>query len=120
MAVEYPNTTIVGTGLTMEGIFQNYIVYQFVIDRTWSTMIIDEQQWSVMILLDVYLCKFRVRDYARQRYGIVLNDPIIEYAWNQLRISVYNEQIILTKPSDRFVSYVFKRPHFHDGLDVNR
>ena len=40
------NNTCVGVGLTMEGIFQNYAVYQYALDTYWSkSSQIDEQIW---------------------------------------------------------------------------
>lgn len=41
----YPNSTMYGTGLTMEGIYQNYIIYQFTIDRSWSQKELDPIEW---------------------------------------------------------------------------
>ena len=42
---------MVGAGLTMEGIFQNYIQYQFMIDRIWSSDSLEEQKWSFLYIL---------------------------------------------------------------------
>ena len=36
---------MVGGGLTMEGIQQNYMVYQFMIDRIWSNRMINIDKW---------------------------------------------------------------------------
>ena len=44
---------MVGAGLTMEGIFQNYIQYQFMIDRIWSSDSLEEQQWSFLDIQNV-------------------------------------------------------------------
>ena len=36
---------LVGGGLTMEGINQNYVVYQFAIERMWSTSELKPFSW---------------------------------------------------------------------------
>ena len=36
---------MVGGGLTMEGIHQNYVIYQFMVDRMWSKQMIDIDPW---------------------------------------------------------------------------
>jgi hypothetical protein len=32
----YPHSSCIGVGLTMEGIYQNYAIYQYALDRYWS------------------------------------------------------------------------------------
>uniref|UniRef100_A0A914XTW9 Alpha-N-acetylglucosaminidase n=1 Tax=Plectus sambesii TaxID=2011161 RepID=A0A914XTW9_9BILA len=104
-AVAYPNGTMVGVGLTMEGIFQNYVQYQFLIDRTWSSADLDKQQW--------------ITDYSISRYGQY--DDLTASAWSLLQTSVYSEPIPADEQTDVensggnlkiawFESYLFDRP----------
>ena len=44
LALTSPNS-MVGAGLAMEAINQNYIVYQFTIDRMWSNKMLIIPQW---------------------------------------------------------------------------
>lgn len=41
----YPNTTMVGTGLTMEGINQNYVAYDIMLEMGWRGEAPDLNQW---------------------------------------------------------------------------
>lgn len=44
-ARKYPNSTMVGTGLTMEGINQNYVVYDKMLEMGWRKRVPDLNQW---------------------------------------------------------------------------
>jgi len=75
-ATQYPNSTLVGVGLTMEGIYQNYPIYQFTWDRAWSSRNrLDQSNWIIQ--------------YAKARYGVY--DEHIEKAWHTLWTTVYDE-----------------------------
>ena len=41
------NSSMVGTGLTMEGIFQNYVMYDLMLEMGWRTSPPDPVQWWV-------------------------------------------------------------------------
>ncbi len=80
-----------GIGLTMEGIEQNPVIYELMMQHTWQTQ---------PVQLDAWLSK-----YARNRYG-VKNDSL-EKAWQILTQTAYNgkeirdgaESIITGRPT---------------------
>lgn len=41
------NSTMVGTGLTMEGTGQNYVIYDFANELAWRTAAANLSDWSV-------------------------------------------------------------------------
>lgn len=71
------NGTMVGVGLTMEGIFQNYIVYDLTLQMAWVDTPLDAETW--------------VSAFAAQRYQS--RDVHIEQAWAILLRSVYNRTL---------------------------
>uniref|UniRef100_A0A1B0DPA5 Phosphoenolpyruvate carboxykinase (GTP) n=1 Tax=Phlebotomus papatasi TaxID=29031 RepID=A0A1B0DPA5_PHLPP len=68
------NSTMVGVGITPEGINQNYVMYEFALEMAWNFESVDEEAWFFK--------------YASIRYGHV-NFQAID-AWQQLRNSVYS------------------------------
>ncbi|XP_019869877.2 alpha-N-acetylglucosaminidase isoform X2 [Aethina tumida] len=68
------NSTMIGTGITMEGINQNYVIYEFMIENMWRQEPVNKSQWF--------------NDYARRRYG--KDNAIASKAWSILMDSVYN------------------------------
>mmetsp|Transcript_61107 Transcript_61107/g.144303 ORF Transcript_61107/g.144303 Transcript_61107/m.144303 type:complete len:325 (-) Transcript_61107:29-1003(-) len=64
----------VGTGLTMEGIEQNPVVYELALDLRWQTSPPDIQQW--------------ITSYHTRRYGVF--SPGADRAWQRLANTVYN------------------------------
>ena len=78
-ANELENSTMVGVGITPEGLFQNYVVYQFALEKAWNYKEINHKKW--------------IKFYARTRYGVEKKNaaaPIIEQAWLLLLKSVYS------------------------------
>ncbi|XP_020641296.3 alpha-N-acetylglucosaminidase [Pogona vitticeps] len=73
-ARSFLNSTMVGVGLTPEGIEQNDIMYELMTDLGWQREPLDLQQWTAK--------------YATQRYGTT-NTQATE-AWQLLLRSVYN------------------------------
>lgn len=69
------NGTMVGVGLTMEGIFQNYVVYDLTLQMAWMDTAVDAVSW--------------VKDYVAQRYHSPANEHA-QTAWSFLLRSVYN------------------------------
>jgi alpha-N-acetylglucosaminidase len=69
-----PGSTMVGTGLTMEAIEQNPVVYELMTDMGWF-----ETSPPVHLWLD---------DYATQRYGVGHNSRLSQ-AWRLLLDGVY-------------------------------
>ncbi|KAL7647611.1 UNVERIFIED_CONTAM: hypothetical protein RMT77_001211 [Armadillidium vulgare] len=70
----YPNVTLVGTGLTPEGINQNYVLYDFMLELPLSDVLPDPPQW--------------IEKYSIRRYGD--ESPELKQAWKLLLKSVYN------------------------------
>lgn len=68
------NSTMVGVGITPEGINQNYVMYEFALEMAWNFESVDEEVWFFK--------------YASIRYGHI-NFQAID-AWQQLRNSVYS------------------------------
>lgn len=63
---------MIGTGLTPEGINQNYVIYDLMSESAWRKEPSDLQQWF--------------RNYTIRRYGKV-NEDIIR-AWQVLKVRV--------------------------------
>ncbi|KAG5871127.1 hypothetical protein JTB14_031139 [Gonioctena quinquepunctata] len=68
-----PNSTMIGTGLTPEGINQNYVIYDLMTEFAWRKEPADLNEWF--------------KNYTVRRYG-KLNVHIVE-AWHLLQNSVY-------------------------------
>lgn len=61
---------MVGVGITPEGINQNYVMYEFALDRAWYQNSTDVPDW--------------ITTYAFNRYGI--DDDHLKSAWAILRV----------------------------------
>ncbi|XP_065206466.1 alpha-N-acetylglucosaminidase [Planococcus citri] len=72
-----PNSTMIGTGITPEGINQNYVIYDFMTESSWRNSTIDTDEW--------------VEKYSERRY--VLNNNNLKFAWKLLKNSVYNYKL---------------------------
>jgi hypothetical protein len=67
------NGTLAGLGLTMEGMYQNEIVYELTLDVPWQTSVIDVEQW--------------LSTWIARRYGLQPNAPgatLVQQAWATL------------------------------------
>ncbi len=64
-------SSMIGIGLTPEGIEQNDIIYDFMMETTWYTSPVDLDIW--------------VSNYTHRRYGFVDEDLI--NAWHLLQVS---------------------------------
>ncbi|XP_053121685.1 alpha-N-acetylglucosaminidase [Hemicordylus capensis] len=73
-ARDFLNSTMVGIGLTPEGIEQNDVMYELMTDLGWRKEPVDLQHW--------------VTEYATQRYGT--GNAEATAAWQLLLRSVYN------------------------------
>ncbi|XP_077169204.1 alpha-N-acetylglucosaminidase [Paroedura picta] len=73
-ARRFPNSTMVGVGLTPEGIEQNDVMYELMTDIGWRKEPVDLRRWAA--------------DYAAQRYGA--RNANATAAWWLLLQSVYN------------------------------
>lgn len=65
------NSTMIGVGITMEGLNDNYVLYEFTLERGWQLDDFDEKQWY--------------DNFTATRYG--LNDPKVRRANDLLRVS---------------------------------
>lgn len=68
------NSTMVGTGLTPEGINQNYVMYDLMNEMAWRTEPVNLTEWFSA--------------YARRRYGAV--NTHADNAWQLLKSGVYS------------------------------
>lgn len=67
------NSTMIGVGITPEGINQNYVVYEFTLEKAWEFKEINHKQW--------------IKRYANTRYGFESNN--VQHGWLHLLKSVY-------------------------------
>ncbi|KAG5674947.1 hypothetical protein PVAND_004891 [Polypedilum vanderplanki] len=75
-AANMENSSMIGVGITPEGIHQNYVVYEFALEKAWDYQEINHKKW--------------IKNYARNRYGLVSHETTsIEHAWLLLLKSVY-------------------------------
>ncbi|XP_073824700.1 N-acetyl-alpha-glucosaminidase isoform X2 [Musca autumnalis] len=94
LARSKPNSTMIGVGITPEGINQNYVIYALALERAWENDEFNLTNW------------FNV--YSDVRYGVA--EQSLRKAWHLLRISVYSysglkklhgKYIIARRPSVR-------------------
>ncbi|XP_075152325.1 N-acetyl-alpha-glucosaminidase [Haematobia irritans] len=94
------NTTMVGVGITPEGINQNYVMYALVLEQSWLKDGINLTTWF--------------NRYSDVRYGIV--NSKLRKAWSLLRNSVYSytglvklhgKYIIARRPSVRLKTTIW-------------
>lgn len=96
-----PRSTMIGTGITPEGINQNYVIYDFMTESSWRNVTIDTDKW--------------VEKYSERRYGMSNNE--LTEAWKLLKNSVYNYKIpirlhgygyvVCKKPSLRLIPLIW-------------
>ena len=48
----YPNSTMIGIGLTPEGTLQNDVIYEFMMEHLWRTEPANLTEWSVLGLIN--------------------------------------------------------------------
>lgn len=72
-AANMKNSTMIGVGITPEGIYQNYVVYEFALEKAWKHKEINQKKW--------------IKYYTTVRYGFISDN--IEHAWMLLLKSVY-------------------------------
>lgn len=105
-ALRMPNSSMIGVGITPEGINQNYVIYLLALDRAWSNSDLNLTEWFA--------------NYATVRYGV--ENQNLQNAWHLLRDSVYSytgnrtihgKYIIVKRPSFYLQSWVW-----YNSLDV--
>jgi alpha-N-acetylglucosaminidase len=90
--------SLLGIGLTPEGIEQNPALYELMLDNTWRTDPIDLDAW--------------LKDYSFRRYGKADSDA--QKAWTILQNTVYNPGPKLTDAPESIIS---GRPTFQKSTD---
>ncbi|XP_044749402.1 alpha-N-acetylglucosaminidase [Coccinella septempunctata] len=68
------NSTMIGTGLTMEGINQNYVIYDLMTETAWRDKPTNLSDWFA--------------DYSVRKYGV--DSPIIKNCWRYFQKTLYN------------------------------
>ncbi|OQR81892.1 alpha-N-acetylglucosaminidase (NAGLU) [Thraustotheca clavata] len=91
---------MIGMGLTMEGIFQNYIVYDFSLEMNWQSQPRDVAKY--------------VERYAQSRYHIQ-NDEIVQKGWKDLIAAVYSgddkrNSLMTFRPNMQMLSSILDLP----------
>ncbi|XP_063537881.1 alpha-N-acetylglucosaminidase [Cydia strobilella] len=96
------NSTMIGVGLTPEGINQNYVVYELMLESAWRHAPVDLDRW--------------VTAYAERRYGC--NETAS--AWRYLLKSVYSfdglnkirgKYVVTRRPSFRIRPWAWYKSH---------
>lgn len=90
-AAKHPGSTMIGTGITPEGINQNYVMYELMNEMGWRSEPVELAPW--------------LEAYSHRRYG-AMNEFTLQ-AWKLLGRSVYNatygrhhtHSVIVNKPS---------------------
>ncbi|KAH9515418.1 hypothetical protein Btru_014406 [Bulinus truncatus] len=98
---QFPNSTMVGIGLTPEGIHQNEVMYEFMMENAWRTQPRVVDDWIVT--------------YARQRYGA--DSPSAAATWKLLMKSVYNAPTYV-RDFDHVLITIRPTPTFKISSDV--
>ncbi|ESO95231.1 hypothetical protein LOTGIDRAFT_144735, partial [Lottia gigantea] len=70
----FENSTMIGVGITPEGIYQNEVMYEFMNENAWRTKPRNITNWMT--------------NYTIQRYGH--HDTDVEQAWHILQKSIYS------------------------------
>lgn len=99
-AIRFPNSTLVGLGLTPEGIEQNPVIYELMSELAWRKEPVNLSKWVSL--------------YALRRYGSM--DENLTAAWQLLFHSVYNCTLQQYKNHNR--SPLVHRPSLHMQMDI--
>lgn len=102
-ALHYPNSTLVGIGMTPEGIEQNPVIYELMSELAWRKEPVNLSKWVSL--------------YASRRYGSTQEN--LSAAWRLLLSSVYNCTVPHYKNHNH--SPLVRRPslHMNTGLWYN-
>ncbi|KAM3860076.1 alpha-N-acetylglucosaminidase [Diretmus argenteus] len=99
-ALNFPNSTMVGIGMTPEGIEQNPAMYELMTELAWRKEPVNLAKWASL--------------YAMRRYGST--DEKVTAAWRLLFASVYNCTVPHYKNHNH--SPLVRRPSFHLNTDL--
>ncbi|XP_012942157.1 alpha-N-acetylglucosaminidase, partial [Aplysia californica] len=95
----FPNSSMIGIGITPEGINQNEVVYEFMMENTWRTEPRDISKWT--------------EQYVLQRYGA--NNAAAMSAWSRLMSTIYN---CTDGHHDGDLVLFTRRPTINAGYDI--
>ncbi|CAJ1080460.1 alpha-N-acetylglucosaminidase [Xyrichtys novacula] len=99
-ALHFPNSTLVGIGMTPEGIEQNPVMYELMSELAWRKEPVNLSNWVSL--------------YAVRRYGSSQNN--LTAAWRLLLSSVYNCTVPHYKNHNH--SPLVRRPSFRMNTDL--
>ncbi|XP_055006392.1 alpha-N-acetylglucosaminidase [Boleophthalmus pectinirostris] len=99
-AMNFPNSTMVGTGMTPEGIEQNPVVYELMSELAWRKEPVNLAKWVSL--------------YAIRRYGSTQEN--LGTAWKLLFASVYNCTVAHYRNHNH--SPLVRRPSFHMNTEL--
>lgn len=99
-ALSFPNSTMVGIGMTPEGIEQNPVMYELMSELAWRKEPVNLSKWVSL--------------YAVRRYGSTQED--LAAAWRLLFASVYNCTIPHYRNHNH--SPLVRRPSFHMNTEI--
>lgn len=98
-ALHFPNSTLVGIGMTPEGIEQNPVMFELMSELAWRKEPVNLSKWASL--------------YAARRYGSTQEN--LTAAWKLLFASVYNCTIPHYRNHNH--SPLVRRPSFHMNTD---
>eukprot|EP01084_Bolivina_argentea_P099415 178715_1 len=111
-ALLFPNTTVSGVGITMEGIWQNYVMYDLTLKMGWS---------NITIPIEQFIYKYSMRRYGLPHTANNSNMIIdnINAAWSQLANTVYNLSAQVPKSLPLYVPNLFQKYELlYDAMDI--
>jgi alpha-N-acetylglucosaminidase len=77
----HASATLKGVGMTPEGIENNPVMYELVMELPWRPDRFTKEEW--------------LKEYVKARYGV--DDPVVQAAWTNLANSIYNSPKNLTQ-----------------------
>ncbi len=92
----FVNSSMIGIGLTMEGINQNELMYEFFLEKAWRSEMTDEE-------ISDWVSDFTIRRYGSVEWNHV--SPEFHEAWVAIVSTVYNttddqwKQLFTKRPS---------------------
>ncbi len=91
---------MIGVGITMEGINQNEIMYEFALEQSWRSPLNQTEldDWYFLFKFSIFFCKKilpnRLVDFVLHRYTHDLPVPSsLIHAWQLLGRSVYQNNV---------------------------
>lgn len=99
-ALHFPNSTMVGTGMTPEGIEQNPVIYELMSELAWRKEPVNLSKWVSL--------------YAIRRYGSTQES--LSTAWKLLFASVYNCTVAHYRNHNH--SPLVRRPSLHMNTEL--